>query len=245
MNAINLDAFQEVEVDLDLRRCTASQAAALLDIVQLDRFLDYIYTTLLRRDPDREGRLHYRKLVREGLTRPAIVQRLLRSREYKASSVEAAGLSAEEFVRRAYKDILGRSPDQDGLATYRRIAARRNGHRKVLSNLSASGEAVRKNGGRLARIEALRRYAAESWPTRLPGVGRWFAERRRLRQRIDRMALNQHLLAQEISSLRNEIGATAEPFGFVDDMDRAGRTPGGDRSAAIFFNALARARREA
>ena len=57
MNGINLDALEDSEADIDLRRCPAEQVGILLDLVRFDRFLDYVYATLLKRDPDREGRV--------------------------------------------------------------------------------------------------------------------------------------------------------------------------------------------
>lgn len=249
MRGTNLDIFEDGEANIDLRRYPADQISILLDLVRFDCFLDYVYVTLLKREPDREGRDHYRKLVGKGMTRPAVVHRLMRSREYLASSIEAAGLAVDEFVNRAYQDVLGRWPDQDGLDTYRRIAVRLNGRRRVVANLRTSGEAVRRGGGRLARIDVLRGYAKAGWPARLPGVGPWFAKRRSSRQRINRIALNQHLLARQVTSLREEVEAAtlagAEPFGFTDESPVDGGAQGSSRAAAIFQDALARARREA
>ena len=180
MNGINLDVFGDTEIEIDLRRCPADQLGVWLEFVRFDCFLDYVYLTLLKRKPDREGQVHYRDLVRKGITRPAIVRRLLRSSEFRVASVEAVGLTVDEFVNRAYRDILGRWPDQDGLDTYRRIASKLNGRRRVLADLRASGEAVRKGGGRLARIEILRRYAMAGWTAGLPVLGKWFARRNQI-----------------------------------------------------------------
>ncbi|NML92239.1 DUF4214 domain-containing protein [Novosphingobium olei] len=246
MSGLNADIFEDTEADIDLRRYPVNQTGPLLDLVLFDRFLDYAYAVLLKREPDPEGRSHYRDLARRGVARPAIVRGLLRSREHRASSVEERALTHAEFVNRAYQDILGRWPDEDGLATYQRIAARFNGRRKVLANLLASDEGLRKSGGRLARIEGLKAYARAGWPLRLPGLGTWFAARRRRRQRIDRIALNQQLLAREIAALREEVEAAslggAEPFGFLTEAPDPGSAQG--RAALVFGNALIRARRE-
>lgn len=242
MKGINHDAFEDSEVDIDLRRCPAEQIGIMLDLVRFDCFLDYIYVVLLKRNPDREGRVHYRGLSRSGLSRRAIVRRLLRSREYGLSAIDTGGLGVEEFVNRVYQDILGRRPDQEGLDTYRRIASRPNGKKRVIANLRASAEAVRKGGGRFAKIEALRAYAKVGWPSRLPVIGRWFARRHWLQQRLDRMTLNQRLLAQRIARLEDEFEAAnlkAEPFGFMAEAQ------GGGSADMIFNNALIRARREA
>lgn len=256
MNGINLDALEDSEADIDLRRCPAEQVGILLDLVRFDRFLDYVYVTLLKRAPDREGRVHYRQLARKGMSRPSIVRRLLRSREYQASSVSMPGLAVDEFVNRAYQDILGRWPDQNGLDTYRRIASKLNGRRRVLANLRASNEAMRKNGGRLGRIDVLHDYARADWPTRIPVVGSWFAGQRRLHQRLDRLSLKHYILAQEVASLREQVEAASlfgGEFGFAigscgvspDGSSGANKAYGGSTADTIFHNALNRARRGA
>ncbi|WP_157190355.1 DUF4214 domain-containing protein [Novosphingobium sp. Rr 2-17] len=236
------NVFENSEADIDLSRCPAEQIGALLDLVRFDRFLDYVYSVLLKREPDCEGRLHYRQLTEDGLPRPTIVRRLLLSREYRQTSIEAKGVAIDEFVNRAYQDILGRWPDQAGLDTYVRIAAKPNGRRKVVMNLLASDEAVRKGGGRLARITALRAYTKASWLVRLPLVGQGFARRRKFRQRLEQISLSHHLLAQQVAALRQELEEVslnlAKPFGFMPDGQ-------GDLANTIFQNALIRVRREA
>lgn len=248
MSEIGPNIFEDDDADIDLRRCPADQIVFLLDIVRFDRFLDYIYATLLKREPDREGRIHYRRMAAKGMARVTIVHRLLRSREYRDGSIEAAGLSTDEFVNRAYQDILGRWPDQHGLDTYSRIASRVNGRGKVLKNLRGSAEADRRGGGRLARIEALRAYARAGWPTRFPGLGTWLARRRSAGRRLDRIALNQHLLARQVARLAEEVAAAslagAEPFGFTQATATHRATPDGARNVAIFHDTLARVRCE-
>lgn len=248
-NWTSLDELADIEADIDLLRCPLGQIGSLLDLVRFDRFLEYIYAVLLKRQPDRNGKAHYRALADKGLPRSAIVERILRSREHLSSSVEEAGLDLDEFVNRAYQDILGRWPDQEGLTTYRRIAAKPNGRKKALANLRASDEAVRKGGGRLARIDVLRAYARAGWPDRLPIVGPWIAARRKLRLRLDRIALNQMLIARQVASLREDLEAAsfagAEPLSFASEPSADGAVIGGLQAAEIFQDALARARREA
>jgi hypothetical protein len=230
------------QIVIDLRRYPVEQVGAFLDLVSFDSFLDYVYSVLLRRGPDRDGSRHYLALSRKGMARSTIVRRLLRSSEFRLSSIDVPGLREDEFVSRVYQEILGRWPDQEGLDTYRRIATRRNGRKKVIANLLASDEALRKGGGRLARIESLRTYAAAGWPTRLPLLGRWFDGRRKRRQRFDRLALMQSLLAAQITQLRDEFNEAdlgqREPYGFVPDVGNM------DVVDSVFHNALSRIRRE-
>ena len=130
MNGINLDVFGDTEIEIDLRRCPADQVGVWLEFVRFDCFLDYVYLTLLKRKPDREGHVHYRDLVRKGISRPAIVRRLLRSSEFRVSSVEAVGLTVDEFVNRH----LYRTPVADRLREHRKTGIVQ-AHRKRQSAL--------------------------------------------------------------------------------------------------------------
>lgn len=228
---------------VDLRRVPQDQLIRFLDIVNFDVFLDYVYSVILKRQPDRAGRAHYSALVESGVPREAIVKRLLRSREYRSTSIEAPGLSIDDFVNRAYQDVLGRWPDQNGLETYRRTAMRLNGRRRIVAALRKSDEAIRKGGGRLARISGLRAYARAGWPLRLAVIGAWFTGERTRRQRLDRIELGQRCLAREVAALRQEFEAasleTAPLFGFLQEGHEANGP-----ADVIFQNALTRARRK-
>lgn len=229
--------------NIELRDLPEDQVRPLLDIVSFNKFLEYTYLVLLKRKPDRAGRIHYNALVDSGLPRAAVVKQLLRSFEYRSTSIEASGLSIDDFVNRVYQDVLGRWPDQNGLETYRRTARRLNGRRKIVAALRKSDEAIRKGGGRLARISGLRAYARAGWPLRLAVIGPWFAQGRARRQRLDRIELSQRYLAREVATLRQELNAAsleaAPLFGFLpEDHEAKGRAD------AIFHDALTRARRE-
>jgi hypothetical protein len=76
------------------------------------------YRDILGRDPDREGLRAYRqKMVREGWTEQDVRDELRRSPEYQSSARRTA--SADRIIRRAYRDVLNREPDPEGLAAYR------------------------------------------------------------------------------------------------------------------------------
>lgn len=79
----------------------------------LDQVIQRAYREVLGRSVDPEGLRHYRqKLLREGWTERDIVRDLQRSSEARA-------ISADEAIRKAYQDVLGREPDPNGLAHYR------------------------------------------------------------------------------------------------------------------------------
>lgn len=73
------------------------------------------YRELLGRDPDPEGlETHVRAMRNDGLTEDELRNAIRRSREYRERDAEGA-------IRRAYRDILKREPDDGGLATYKRF----------------------------------------------------------------------------------------------------------------------------
>lgn len=229
--------FDDGEVDMDLSRCPAEYLDVFLDIVVFDRFLAYVYGVLLRRAPDRQGLAHYRERARQGLSRPAIVQHLLKSAEHRASTGENRGLAPETFVNRAYQDILGRCPDQAGLEAYARLAARRGGRRRVIGQLAGSAEARSlRHTSRWNRIQALRAYARHRFLRDLPVIGSWLERGRKRRERIDKIAANQRLLADQLQRLRRDMEAASlgegEPFGFL------GQGSGNETEQAIFRQAL-------
>jgi len=90
--------------------------------MQPERIVRRAYQDILGRDPDAQGLRTYRsKIIDEGWTEADVRNALRNSDEYAGGS--AGGFrtsSADRIIRRAYQDILGRDPDAQGLATYRR-----------------------------------------------------------------------------------------------------------------------------
>lgn len=70
-----------------------------------------VYRDVLRREPDPAGISRYIRTLRDGMSEAEMRAELLRSREY-------AELVARETITRAYREILRRDPDPDGLAAY-------------------------------------------------------------------------------------------------------------------------------
>lgn len=84
-----------------------------LDPHAADMLIHRAYRDVLSRAPDPEGlRLYRHRLINEGWSERDVIQHLQRSREARA-------VSADEAIRRAYEEVLGREPDARGLAHYR------------------------------------------------------------------------------------------------------------------------------
>lgn len=74
------------------------------------------YDDVLHREPDAEGlRLYRSRMIDDDWSEHDVREALRESPEYATRSREFA----EETVRRAYEDVLGREPDARGLASYR------------------------------------------------------------------------------------------------------------------------------
>jgi hypothetical protein len=71
------------------------------------------YREVLDRPADPEGlRTYANRLIHEGWSEHQMIQHLQRSSE-------ARGVNADEAIRKAYREVLGRDPDANGLAHYR------------------------------------------------------------------------------------------------------------------------------
>jgi hypothetical protein len=71
------------------------------------------YREVLNRPADPEGLRTYRdRLMHEGWSERQVIEQLQRSGE-------ARSVNADEAIRRAYQEVLGRDPDPNGLAHYR------------------------------------------------------------------------------------------------------------------------------
>jgi len=72
------------------------------------------YTDLLGHDPSPADLSHHRRRLQEGLADGDLRADLKRSDEFKDRV-------AREIVAKAYQDLLGRAPDESGMATYLRL----------------------------------------------------------------------------------------------------------------------------
>jgi hypothetical protein len=92
---------------------------ALLFTVAQDAAIQRAFRSVLNRDPSSFEMRRYRMLMEQEGWSEYDVRRDLRERsDYRAVRTRR-GVTADDIVRRAYQDILGRDPDPDGLRNYR------------------------------------------------------------------------------------------------------------------------------
>lgn len=84
-----------------------------MDIRAIDAAIHRAYREVLNRPPDPEGlRLYRNRILHEGWSEGQMIAHLQRSEE-------ARGTDATAAITRAYREVLGRDPDPNGLAHYR------------------------------------------------------------------------------------------------------------------------------
>jgi hypothetical protein len=84
-----------------------------LDRREAEAIVHRAYREVLNRPADPEGLRTYRdRLLHEGWSEKRIIEQLQRSSEARA-------VNADDAIRQAYLDVLGREPDASGLASYR------------------------------------------------------------------------------------------------------------------------------
>ena len=105
--------WTESEVREDVRSLRDSKGRPGNRDVDYDRAIRRAYQDILRREPDAEGLRHYRvEMIDNGWTEQDVRRALRTSSEHDNVKQD----SADRIVRRAYQDILGREPDDQGLA---------------------------------------------------------------------------------------------------------------------------------
>ena len=103
----------------------AGVAAAALPVrpvlftVAQDAAITRAFRGILNRDPTSYEMRRYRTLMQQNGWTENDVRRDLRERADYRPFASLRGGNADEIVRRAYQDILGRAPDPDGLRNYR------------------------------------------------------------------------------------------------------------------------------
>lgn len=238
-------------INIELHALPADEAARLLEVVPFERFLDYAFAVLLNRSVDPIGKRHYRALADGGKSRRAIVGDLLKSEEFIAryGARQQAAQPLDDFVNQVYQDVLGRWADAEGLNTYRIVAARRGGRRRVIANVLLSPEAQRRGGGRYGRITSLRVFARRELLLRLPLVGRWLRSRDEAEIRLERIELGQQELARRLGALQMQdktlASADIAGDGAIAPLDADGRADQAVLDDWTYRTALRRARHDA
>lgn len=99
-----------------------------------DAIIDRAYDDLLEREPDAEGRAHYRSLLERGESERQIRARIRESLEFRVTLPDSK-------TRRAYLAVLGREADPEGLQGYRhRIVDDRWTEEDVMNSLRQTAE---------------------------------------------------------------------------------------------------------
>lgn len=136
--------WSEKDVRNDLRKSAEYKGATP---ASAEKIIRRAYQDVLGREPDAAGLATYRdKLVNEGWSERDVRSDLKSSAERR----DTGGISedqARQMVRRAYQSVLGRDPDEAGMATYvQKIRQKRWSEKDIANELRNSQEYRRKNG---------------------------------------------------------------------------------------------------
>ncbi|MBL8349995.1 MAG: DUF4214 domain-containing protein [Burkholderiaceae bacterium] len=144
----------------------ASVARSLDDLLARDGadFVRAAYRTLLRRDPDPGGLVAYLTRLNQGVSKQQLLDELRASPEGRSCDVRLDGwvgmpgmapgedaldrllcLRGETFVRQAYRLLLDREADAEGLRFYSQQIERGVAAGRVLAEIASSDEYLRRN----------------------------------------------------------------------------------------------------
>jgi len=168
--------WTERDIREDLRSRSDYQRNSQRKVQDPDRVVRRAYQDILHREPDAEGlRLYRSRLIDESWTEQDVREALRKSPEYARRRSE----SADEIVRRAYQDVLGRAPDAAGLSSYRnKILNQGWDEQGVREALRKSSEFRQKSAVTREQAEEVVRRAYESVLGREPAAAsRGFVER--------------------------------------------------------------------
>ena len=168
--------WTERDVREDLRSRSDDRRSSPRKVQDPDRVVRRAYQDILHREPDAEGlRLYRSRLIDESWTEQDVREALRKSPEYARRRSE----SADEIVRRAYQDVLGRAPDAAGLSSYRnKILNQGWDEQGVREALRKSSEFRQKSAVTREQAEEVVRRAYESVLGREPdAASRGFVER--------------------------------------------------------------------
>ncbi|MEI7880426.1 MAG: hypothetical protein WCI95_06085 [bacterium] len=134
-----------------------------------DQIVRRAYEDILNREPDQEGLRVYRSKIIDDKWSEQDVRNALRKSPEEAKQNAA---EVEAIIRRDYQDILGRDPDQAGLATYRQKMMQDGwSERDVRSDLKKSAERREQGGMTTEQAQQIIRRAYLSTLGREPDGG--------------------------------------------------------------------------
>jgi ParB-like chromosome segregation protein Spo0J len=80
---------------------------------RIDSIIERAYREVLEREPDANGREHYRRLLAQGWSEELVRAELRKSVEYRVNLPDSKTM-------RAYREVLGRDADPRGIESYRK-----------------------------------------------------------------------------------------------------------------------------
>ena len=116
-------------------------------------FLEDAYREILGRDIDQDGLNSYTRLLEAGYSRTYVLMSIVKSDEFinkvlrennSAQNLKDAIASNKTFLEDAYREILGRDIDQDGLNSYTRLLEAGYSRTYVLMSIVKSDEFLNK-----------------------------------------------------------------------------------------------------
>jgi len=118
------------------------------------------FQSVLQRDPTSSELRRYRNLMEDANWSEADVRRDLSSRtDYQRYSTHRRSMQPEVIIRRAYRDILGRDPDPEGMRTYRSNIIDRNWSEQDVREALRNSPEYASGGARSASADRIIRRA--------------------------------------------------------------------------------------
>lgn len=118
------------------------------------------FQSVLQRDPTSSELRRYRNLMEDEHWSEADVRRDLGSRtDYQRYSTNRRSMQPEVIIRRAYRDILGRDPDAEGMRTYRTNIVDRNWSEQDVREALRNSPEYASGGARTASADRIIRRA--------------------------------------------------------------------------------------
>jgi len=117
------EGWSERDVREALRRSaeygSTGRPAASFRTASADRIIRRAYQDILGREPDASGlRTYRRNILENGWDEQDVRQALIRSPERRQTQAGVGDREAMEIVRRAYRSVLNREPDANGMRDY-------------------------------------------------------------------------------------------------------------------------------
>lgn len=163
MNPCVEPTLSEDDVAILLARLGRNETLRIL--IRMARFIDsaslvrFAYLTILGREADRDGLAFYSLLLRTRMQPLDFFDCLVGSAEFRGTAEPAEVEQGDDggFLEFAYQRVLGRPIDESGKGNYSAQLARGISRFKILEELRNSPESRRRQMGRQALVDIIRR----------------------------------------------------------------------------------------